>query len=146
MSNGAAERLVPPEASLEEEKTPVITRGELVSRLGGSFGSHLFERIDKDYRRGEKVIVDSVRHARQSFSDVRAPGRARIVKAQRSSGSGETGAEEMLLIGMSDLEAVVKATENEFDWAAAFAPRPDLPTASTPVSIRSGAPGRKLKL
>lgn len=123
-----------------------LTKGDLVERLGPAFGQELFARIDEQCRTGEVVAVSNVRDARGAFSTARTPGRARIVKAQRTGKSGEPGAsEEMLLIGMVDLAEMVKAA-TDFDWAAAFAPRHDLPTASTPAVIRPGARGQRLKL
>jgi hypothetical protein len=50
----------------------------------------------------------------------------------------------MVMISLTDLEAVVKASQPDFDWAAEFAPRRDLPIATTPLVIRSGAPGRRM--
>ena len=128
------------------ERVQTLTRVDLVERLGEGAGTELFERLDDSYREGEQVIVANVREARQNFSAALAAGHARVVKAQRpQSGQPKLG-EEMVMIRMSDLQAVVKANTPDFSWAAAFAPRRDLPTASTPLRLRSGVRGRKLAL
>ena len=127
--------------------TATISRLELVERLGEGAGGALFERIDDDYRRGERVILTSVREARDSFSAARTSGHARLVKAQRPAKAGQSAAEdEMVLIGLRDFEAVVKAGAVDFSWAVAFAPRPGLLPTSMPVTVRSGARGQTLKL
>lgn len=131
---------------LDKTDGSTISRDELVERLGAGAGTELFVRLDDAYRQGEEAIVASVRQARQSFSAALAPGHARMVKARRSRSGQSAADEEMVLIGMSDLEAVVKANSNEFSWADVFAPRNDLPTASMPLRLRAGVPGRKFAL
>ena len=131
---------------LDKTDSSTISRDELVERLGEGAGTELFVRLDDAYRQGEEVIVASVRQARQSFSAALAPGHARMVKARRARSGQLAVDEEMVLIGMSDLEAVVKANASDFSWADVFAPRNDLPTASMPLALRPGAPGRKFAL
>ena len=48
------------------------------------------------------------------------------------------------MIALSDLEAVVKASQSDFDWAAEFAPRADLPIPTTTLVVRTGATGRRM--
>jgi hypothetical protein len=122
-----------------------ITRTQLVDRLGGA-GAELFERLDRAFRDEDRAVIANVREARLCFSNARAPGHARLVKAKRPTKGRPEADEEMVLIGLRDLEAVVKANVDDFDWATVFAPRHDLPTASIPLTIRSGARGNKLKL
>ena len=135
-------------AALEaEDETATITRAELVARLGEGAGEELFERLDESYRDDERAILANVREARQSFSGAVVRGHARMVKARRAARAGAADApEEMVLIGLSDLEAVVKASAADFSWASAFARRRDLPTASEPLFLRPGVSGRKLRL
>jgi hypothetical protein len=131
----------------EETAGETVRLSDLVERFGEAPGVELFERLDDEYRLGESIEVANIREARQSFGRARMPGHARIVRAARSaSRPGAEGNDEMVIIGLSDLEAVVKAATPEFDWAAEFAPRRDLPTSTAPIAIRSGAPGRLLKL
>ena len=135
------------EAETKSDDSMVVTRVELVDRLGEGAGAELFERLDEDYRSGERVVLASVREARNSFALARTPGRARLVRAQRPAKAGQGAVdEEMVLIALSDLEAVVKANTVEFNWANAFAPRADLPAASAPLTVRSGVRGHSLEL
>ncbi len=130
----------------EELRGGTLSKTHLVDRLGSGAGAMLFERLDDHYRDGEQVVVAGVKEARDSFTTV-AAGRARIVKAQRSArGRDQAPAEEMVLIGISDLEAVVRANDREFSWADAFAPRHDLPVATVALQLRSGARGRNIRI
>jgi hypothetical protein len=131
----------------DESPAGTVQLSDLVERFGVAPAVELFERLDTEYRVGDGVVVANIREARKSFGKARVPGHARIVRAARSpSKAAGEGDEEMVLIGLSDLEAVVKAATPEFDWAAEFAPRRDLATSTAPITILSGAPGRMLKL
>jgi hypothetical protein len=122
-----------------------ITLTDLVERFGEASGTKLFERMAGQLRRGNMVYGTTVRAARKSFSAALTPGQAQLVMPRRSADAhGGKADEGMVMIALADLEAVVKAGQAEFDWAAEFAPRPDLPVATTPVVIRSGAPGQRM--
>lgn len=119
----------------------------LVERLGQAPGTELFERMDQSLRFGERVIGTTVRAARKSFATARVSRHARVVVAGRPGGAralSEEAKESMVMIALEDLEAVVKAAQADFDWAAEFSPRRDLLTATCPIVIRSGIPGRRM--
>ena len=123
-----------------------LSKDNLMTRLGQGAGRALFERLDDDYLRGEQVVLAGVKEARASFASL-GTGRARMVKAQRPARGRETSAAEtMVLIGLSDLEAVVHANDGDFSWIDAFAARPDLPQAGAKLTLKPGARGRNVKL
>jgi hypothetical protein len=138
-------RSAPADPPAADSRRARLTRTELVDRLGEPAGEALFDRIDEQLREGDEVIVPNVREARSSFSAALAPGHARIVQAARRTRGAEEKPDAMVVLALSDLEDLVKAA-NDFDWAAAFAPRPDLPAATTHLRVRSGARGRRLTL
>lgn len=125
-----------------------ISLSTLVERFGEAPGQELFERIDDTQRRGNWVMVKTVREARQSIGAARASGHAQLVMPggivsghSRESSDGPDG---MVIIGLKDLEAVVKASNADFSWRAVFAPRRDLPVPATRLVVRSGMPGRRM--
>lgn len=125
-----------------------ISLSTLVERFGEAPGQELFERIDDTQRRGDRVMVKTVREARQSIGAARASGHAQLVMPGGivSGHSGESTDEPdgMVIIGLKDLEAVVKASNADFSWRAVFAPRRDLPVPTTRLVVRSGMPGRRM--
>lgn len=135
-----------PEPTIEPDQAVVLTLSDLVGRLGPASGAELFERIDSQFRRGNHVFGTTVRAARESFGAARVPGHARlVVKGRPGRGRDVSEAVEgMVMIALEDLEAVVKANQTEFDWLAEFAPRRDLPTATTPLIVRSGVSARRM--
>jgi hypothetical protein len=131
--------------SIREEDEDGVTLSILVERLGKASGTELFRRIDAQLVNGNKVQHMTVRAARESFSAPRTPRHARFVALGRASSTDPIEAERsMVMIAFSDLEAVVKASRAEFDWVSEFAPRRDLPTATTPIVVRSGMPARRM--
>lgn len=129
-----------------DERALSISRSDLVDRLGPASGAELFERIDSQFRRGDRVVGTTVRAARESFSAARFSRHARLVMRGRAGGARATEEIEqgMVMIALEDLEAVVKAGQREFDWLAEFAPRHDLPTATASLVLRPGAPARRM--
>jgi hypothetical protein len=144
---GVAPKIPPATADVETE-IGGISLSDLVQRLGEAPATVLFARIDRQLRRGDRIYGTTVRAGRESFSAALAPGRAQLVIPGRATGpkAGHTAKsmEGMVMISLSDLEAVVKASQPDFDWTVEFAPRPDLPVATTPVVVRSGTPGRRM--
>ena len=129
----------------EEEEVltgPSLTRSDLVDRFGPA-GDELFERIDRSFRSGDVVYCASVRTARETLSNARTPGRARVVVPARSSG-GDEADEGMLMIALSDFEAVVKAAQPEMDWLAEFAPRAGLEAARSRPVVPRGQAGHRM--
>lgn len=120
----------------------VLTLSDLVERFGPA-GGELFERIDEEFRRGDTVYCATVRAARESLSAARLPGHARLVVPGRTMRSDGEPAEGMVMIALSDLEAVVKAARPQIDWVAEFSPSPGLPAARTRPSAPSGIAGHR---
>jgi len=129
----------------ETEKTS-LSLGYLIRRLGKASGTELFERMDNALRRGDRISGMLVRDARHSFSAARTPGHAQLVIPGRTGSSKieDQANEGLVVIALSDLEAVVKASQSDFDWAAEFAPRADLPIPTTTLVVRTGAAGRRM--
>jgi hypothetical protein len=125
-----------------------ISLADLVERLGEASGQELFERIDGQLRRGDRVYGTTVREARKLFKAARTPGHAQFVVPGRivSAQPGDTAGPDngMVMITLSDLEAVVKAKRVDFDWRNEFAPRRALAVATTPMVVRSGVPARRM--
>lgn len=124
-----------------------VTLRYLVDRFGPASGKALFERMDGNFRQGDRVYGTPIRTARETFGAARKSGHARLVVRGRPGGaeaSRQELDEGMLMIGLDDFEAIVKASRVEFDWRAEFTPRADLQTATMPLVVRSGAPGRRM--
>jgi hypothetical protein len=132
----------------ESDASDSVSLSQLIDKLGEGSGQELFERMDSNLRHGDRLYGKTVRAARQSLSASRIEGHAQLVMPGRA-GSGARIAEAdsvdgILMISLNDLEAVVKANNPNFDWAEEFAPRRDLPVATTPIVTRSGVRGQRL--
>jgi hypothetical protein len=129
-----------------EDASEGLTLSDLIVRFGEASGTELFQRLDTQQRRGNRILGTTVRAARGSFNAAQTPGRAQLVIPRRGTGAKADktaeAADHILMIAFSDLEAVVKANQPKFNWAAEFAPRPDLPTPDTAIVIHPGAPAR----
>src|SRR3990167_565304 len=88
----------------DEGDTVTLTRANFVDNLG-EFGAELFERLDREHRTDEEVVLLNVREARKEFTSARFPGKGKVVKPQR----GATGAEEFLLMSLADVAEAFKA-------------------------------------
>ena len=132
--------------SNDETEKASLSLEYLIDRLGEASGTELFERMDIAFRSGDRISGTLVRDARSSFSAARIPGHARLVipGRTRSSSIEDQANEGLVVIALSDLEAVVKASQSDFDWAAEFAPRADLPIPTTTLVVRTGATGRRM--
>jgi hypothetical protein len=129
---------------INEQSGFALTRSDFVERFGAAAGEELFGRIDERYRSGNTVFCTSVRAARESLRAARTPGRARlVVPARTPRGEGEA-LEGMVMIAMSDFEAVVKAGQPGVDWLAEFSPRPGLAAATTRPSVPRGVVGHRM--
>jgi len=123
-----------------------ISLSALEDRLGPRAAQELFSRIDGALRQGTVIIGTSVREARIGFSKAHTAGCAQVVVPGRSS-SRQQGpvnpSDGLVIIKMDDLEAVVRAGRNEFDWAQTFAPRSGLEAATTSPILKRGSRGRR---
>ena len=123
-----------------------VTLSQLVEKLGEAPGHTLFERMDAALRTGDRLYPKTVRAARQTLSSSSLEGAVQFVVPGRAGSAGADLDVDMrdgfFVISVTDLEAVVKANNPEFDWAEEFAPRRDLPIASTRLHVKSGAPGQ----
>ena len=118
---------------------------ELVHRLGARAAEELFGRIDKDLRHGEMILGRNVRDARPVLGRLRKGGNVQVIISERSRPKRTRGgtSECLIVLRIDDLEAVVKATHHEFNWAHAFAPRSDLPAAASVPTIKRGSHGHR---
>lgn len=122
-----------------------ITLEALVDRLGDRAAKEFFSRIDGTLREGTVIVGASVRDARLSFSKAMT-GSAKVVVPGRTSGRRRGSVDPsdgFVIMKIDDLEAVVRAGRDEFDWAQAFAPRAGLDAATTTPSLKRGSRGRR---
>jgi hypothetical protein len=123
-----------------------ISLSALSDRLGSRAAEELFGRIDGSLREGGLIMGTTVRDARIGFSKAYAAGCAQVVVPGRT-GSRREGpinpSDGMVIMKLDDLEAVVRAGRDEFDWAKAFAPRSGLEAATTSPILRRGSRGRR---
>jgi hypothetical protein len=126
-----------------------ISLSALADRLGVRAAEELFSRIDGSMREGTMIIGASVRDARVGFSKAQTSGHAQVVISGRSSSGRHkqtNAADGMVILRMDDLEAVVRAAQEKFDWARTFAPRGGLEAATTSPILQRGSRGhRQLK-
>jgi hypothetical protein len=123
-----------------------ISLSSLTDRLGPRAAQELFSRIDGSLRQGTLIIGTSVRDARMGFSKANTAGCAQVVVPGRSGGrqnSPINPSDGMVIMKLDDLEAVVRAGRDEFDWAQAFAPRSGLEAATTTPTLKRGSRGRR---
>jgi hypothetical protein len=122
-----------------------ITLPALADRLGARAAQELFNRIDRSLRKGTVVVGTSVREARSGFSKAHTAGCAQVVISRHgSSAHGQIDPSDgLVIIKIEDLEAVVKAAREEFDWARVFAPRSGLEAASSTPTLKRGSRGRR---
>lgn len=132
-------------AKAETSRTGV-TRSTLIEQLGEGPGQEFFSRIDGAQRKGEVVVGSNVREARIGFSKVNVR-HAQLVIPGRGGGSAARRATDLadgvVIMKMEDLEAVVKAGQKSFDWAAEFAPRSGLEAAIRTPNLKPGSRGRR---
>jgi|GEM_PF-2156238 len=122
-----------------------ISFADLEHRLGPRAAGELFERVDKAQREGSVIHGRNVRDARSSFGRIQQEGNVQVVVA-RSGGKRSrppSVSDGLVIIRIDDLEAVVKAAQRPFDWASAFAPRNDLPAATSVPELNQGSRGRR---
>lgn len=123
-----------------------ISLATLADRLGPDAARELFQRIDVSSRRGELICGINVRDARGGFSKTSTTGRVQFVVPGRSH-SRPRGpvdpSEGVIIIAMDDFEAVVRAGQQEFDWAREFAPRDGLAAAVVFPQLKRGSRGRR---
>jgi len=124
-----------------------VTRSALIEQLGETAGEEFFSRIDDALRDGDIVLGSNVRNARTGFGKVDAghamlviPGR---VNAHAAGGGTVDLSEGVVIMNMKDLEAVVKAGQRTFDWAAEFAPCNGLAAATSTPRLKPGSRGRR---
>lgn len=134
----------------DEVKTPMVVASKegislsaLTDRLGSAAGLEFFRRIDSALRVGTTVFGMNVRHARLGFSKVHTGGGAQVVIPGRKGGLRDTS-NCMVIMKLDDLEAVVCAGRDEFDWARVFAPRSGLGASTTSPVLRRSSHGRRL--
>jgi hypothetical protein len=123
-----------------------ISLTELAHRLGTKAAEELFGRIDRDQRHGELILGKNVREARSMFGRLQKEGHVQVVVPGRSDKRTRAEAdtsEGLVILRIDDLEAVVKASRDEFNWAQAFAPRSGLPAASSAPALKRGSRGRR---
>ncbi len=117
----------------------------LVDRLGFRAAKEFFNRIDVSLREGTVVVGTSVRDARNSFGKAMA-GNAKVVIPGRASGRRRgmiDPSKGFVIMKIDDLEAIVRASRDEFDWVRAFAPRAGLEAATTSPALEPGSRGRR---
>ncbi|MFG1393471.1 hypothetical protein [Xanthobacter agilis] len=122
-----------------------ITFEALVERLGPRAAKEFFDRIDGTLREGTVIVGTSVRDARIGFGKAMA-GSAKVVVPGRVSGQRREAVDPsdgFVIMKIDDLEAVVRAGRDEFDWAQAFAPRAGLAAATTSPALKRGSRGRR---
>jgi len=123
-----------------------ISLTALADHLGPRAAEALFSRIDGSSRQGEVIIGTNVRDARIGFSKAQTSGRAQFVVPGRSNLRQQTQtqlSDGIVIISLDDLEAVVRAGQEQFDWAAAFAPRGGLTAATMSPQLKPGSRGRR---
>ena len=123
-----------------------ISFAELARRLGKKAAEELFVRIDRDLRHGEVILGKNVREARSLFGRLRKEGHVQMVVPGRSDKRASAPAdvaEGLVILRIDDLEAVVKAAQDQFSWSQVFAPRSGLPAASSVPAIKRGSRGRR---
>lgn len=124
-----------------------ISLAALVDRLGERAAYALFSRIDSSQRDGTTIVGRSVRDARSGFNKAHADGCAQVVVPGRAvAGRDERvdTSDELLIIKMADLEAVVRAGQEPHSWLETFAPRKGLEAATTSPKLKRGSRGRRL--
>ncbi|WP_292531092.1 hypothetical protein [Methylocystis sp.] len=122
-----------------------ITLQALVDRLGDRAAREFFNRIDGTLREGTVIVGTSVRDARVGFGKAMTSS-AKVVVPGRTSGrrrSSVDPSEGFVIMKIDDLEAVVRAGQDEFDWGQAFAPRAGLEAATTTPVLKRGSRGRR---
>lgn len=123
-----------------------ISLSSLTDRLGPRAAQELFSRIDGSLRQGTVILGTSVRDARLGISKANTAGCAQVVVPGRSSGRRDGSinpSDGMVIMKFDDLEAVVRAGRDEFNWAQAFAPRSGLEAATTSPTLKRGSRGRR---
>jgi hypothetical protein len=134
-------RMSLPKVSEETGEGAYLTRADFVEQMG-DFGAELFDRLDRDHRNGEEVFLLNMREIRKEFVTARLPGRGKIVRPKR----GGSDSEEVLLMSLSDIASAFRASVAECNWSSLFAPRQDLPAATSTLKLRRGPRGRKIVL
>jgi hypothetical protein len=123
-----------------------ISFTELANRLGTKPAEELFGRIDSDLRHGAMILGKNVREARSMFGRLQQEGRVQVVVPGRSDKRTRTQtdtSEGVVILRFDDLEAVVKAAQDEFSWTRAFAPRSGLPAAISTPELKRGSRGHR---
>ena len=123
-----------------------ISLSALADRLGPRAAAALFGTIDRSLRRGNVIIGTNVRNARIGFSKAHTAGHAQFVVPGRSKSRPLAPAklsDGVLIIKIDDLEAVVRAGQEQFDWAQAFAPQSGLAAATKSPQLKPGSRGRR---
>ena len=123
-----------------------ISLSALADHLGPRAAEVLFSRIDDSLRHGEFIVGTNVRDARIGFSKAQTAGHAQFVIPGRSNSRQQTPtklSDGVVIIKMDDLEAVVRAGQEQFNWAREFAPRGGLAAATTSPQLKRGSRGRR---
>jgi hypothetical protein len=145
-----------PKPVTKQDASPLrasITLAELKHRLGAKAAEELFVRIDKEQLKGLMILGRNIREARAKFGKVQKEKNVQVVvrgnvgkhryASSRTSEASSRTSEGLVILRIDDLEAVVKAAQQDFNWAKAFAPRSDLPAATEVPEIKRGSRGRR---
>jgi hypothetical protein len=119
-----------------------ISLAALADYLGPRAAAALFDRIDGSLRHGDVIVGTNVRNARVGFSKAHMAGHAQVVVPGRSTARAKVS-DGVVIIKMADLEAVVRAGQEPFDWGREFAPRDGLAAAAMSPELRRGSRGRR---
>lgn len=156
IENGPMLAIKAPEPTAKQDMVSLVggvTLDELKRRLGPWAAVKLIERINTEPLRRLAVQVEAL-----ADSGLVSKGRAKVAKVwnEKSVRTGvrlriggrrlraSRASESVVILRIDDLEAVVKAAQQDFNWAEAFAPRSDLPAASEAPEIKRGSLGRRV--
>lgn len=111
--------------------------------LGTDAADALVSRLDQSLRKGHMILGKNVREARSTFATVKTAGAQFVIPGGARSVGDESGrlGDNVVILNLEDLGAIVTAVQERFDWAAAFAPTSGLPAAETMPDLLPGAEG-----
>lgn len=141
-----AESVKDPSRQAPVRSTHGLSLSVLERRLGTRAAQVFFNRIDSAQRQGTMIIGTSIRDARGGLGKAHRAGRALLVCDRRAGRHGKRSADPfdgLVIIKLDDLAAVVRAGQEEFDWATAFAPRSGLEAAATSPAVKPGSRGHR---
>lgn len=140
---------MPPAEKIDDQELASkesVSLDTLVDRLGRDAAEVFFERIDDSQRVGRAIYGTTVRESRSVFGKARASGHAHFVVPRRPIKGSEKSTDigdSIVIMKMEDLEAVVRAAREGFDWVKAFSPRSDLAAALSSAKIVKGSRGKR---